>query len=80
MVRLGAAYVPQGNVVFPDLTVLENIRLRGSVSPNGGATEAVVDEVLRIAHRVYVLRGGRIAFDGTPEELQDGDRLGQVFL
>ncbi len=42
--------------------------------------EQKVREILRVSHRVYVLRGGLMTFDGSPEELQNGDRLRQVFL
>ncbi len=42
--------------------------------------EQKVREVLRIAHRVYGLRMGEIVFNGTPEELKQGDTLRKIFL
>lgn len=42
--------------------------------------EQKVLEVLRIANRVYALRMGEIAFEGTPAELQQGERLKKIFL
>jgi branched-chain amino acid transport system ATP-binding protein len=161
MAGLGAAYVPQGNVVFPDLTVSENLQVRASLASRGWKSRAPIDEVLglfpalgtrfrqkagslsggekqllalasalvlrpkllvldepclglapgavvdlferlrqvnegadvtlliveqrvrdllRVAHRIYVLRAGEIAFNGSPEDLQNGDTLRQVFL
>lgn len=35
---------------------------------------------LRIAHRAYVLEGGRVALEGTGEELQADDRVRRVYL
>jgi branched-chain amino acid transport system ATP-binding protein len=40
--------------------------------------EQKVREVLRIAQRVYALRLGGIVFEGTPQELQEGDRLQKI--
>ena len=43
--------------------------------------EQKVREVLRVCKRVYSLRLGRLAFDGMPEELQDGtSKLRDLFL
>ena len=43
--------------------------------------EQKVNEVLRICKRVYFLKNGKIAFEGTPNELMDGSaRLKQLFL
>ncbi len=43
--------------------------------------EQKVREVLRICNRVYSLKLGRLAFDGTPEELQDDKaKLKELFL
>ena len=41
--------------------------------------EQKVREVLKIAHRVYVLRNGRISFDGPASDLDDV-KLRQVYL
>lgn len=43
--------------------------------------EQKVGEVLRISNRVYSLKLGRLAFDGTPEELRDDKaKLKDLFL
>lgn len=42
--------------------------------------EQKVREVLKIADVVHGLRMGRIVFTGTPEELQEGSRLQEIFL
>jgi len=43
--------------------------------------EQKVREVLRICNRVYSLKLGRLAFDGTPEELRDDKaKLKELFL
>ena len=43
--------------------------------------EQKVREVLRISNRVYSLKLGKLAFDGTPEELQDDKaKLKDLFL
>ena len=42
--------------------------------------EQKVRDVLKIADRVYALKLGRIAFEGTPEELEKGEKLKEIFL
>ncbi len=43
--------------------------------------EQKVREVLRVCKRVYSLKLGKLAFDGTPEELQDDKaKLKELFL
>jgi len=42
--------------------------------------EQKVYEVLNVAHRVYVLKLGKVAFEGHPEALLDGDRLRKLYL
>jgi len=157
----GVAYVPQGNRVFTDLTVRENLEMGGVTIPNksrlrtsvdrvlslfpalqsrlrqragtlsGGEKQMValamglmtsprlllldepslglapplvalamshiqrvnrdshvsvliveqkVREVLKIAHRVYVLRNGEVSFTGPSASLRDEARLREVFL
>lgn len=54
------------------------------VSAGRGVTVLIVEqkvrEVLRIAHRVYVLRTGRVSFSGPSEELLDDQTLRRVYL
>jgi len=42
--------------------------------------EQKVREVLKIAHRVCVLRNGRVSFTGRAEELKDDAKLREVYL
>jgi ABC-type branched-subunit amino acid transport system ATPase component len=54
------------------------------ISQDSGVTILIVEqkvrEVLKIAHRVVVLRTGRISFDGSTRELSDDTKLRDVFL
>ena len=161
MLRAGVAYVPQGNRVFTDLTVQENLEMGGTTLPDkralkegmeralalfpalgprlkqragtlsggekqmlalanalilspklllldepslglapplvsealgrlqqisrdSGATVLIVEqkvrEVLKIAHRVYVLRNGQVSFTGPAEALKEDAKLREVYL
>lgn len=42
--------------------------------------EQKVHEILRVSNRVYALRMGEIVFEGTPQQLQQGDTLRKIFL
>lgn len=42
--------------------------------------EQKVREVLKIADQVYALKLGKIVFEGTPEELEEGEKLQEIFL
>jgi branched-chain amino acid transport system ATP-binding protein len=42
--------------------------------------EQKVREVLSIADKVYALRMGQIAFEGTPDEIRHGDNLKRIFF
>ncbi len=54
------------------------------ISRDSGVTVLIVEqkvrEVLKIAHRVYVLRTGRVSFAGPAEQLKDDRRLKKVYL
>lgn len=161
LLRQGVAYVPQGNRVFTDLSVKENLEVAGitlsdnikitegiekaliwfpvlrdllkrragtlsggekqmlalanglvtaprlllldepslglaprlvsealqrikKISQDKGVTVLIVEqkvrEVLKIAHRVYVLRNGQISFQGQAEQLNDAAKLREVYL
>jgi branched-chain amino acid transport system ATP-binding protein len=161
LLRQGVSYVPQGNRVFTDLTVHENLEMGGitlpgkqqlkegmervftlfpalkdklnqragtlsggekqmlalgnalilspklllldepslglapplisealgriqQISRDNGVTVLIVEqkvrEVLKIAHRVYVLRNGRVSFTGPAKELKDDAKLREVYL
>jgi branched-chain amino acid transport system ATP-binding protein len=55
-----------------------------TISQDKGITFLIVEqkvrEVLNIAHRVYVLRGGSVSFTGTSSDLQDDMKLRDVYL
>ncbi len=160
LLRAGVSYVPQGNRVFSDLSVRENLEMAGVTLPNGRLNEGFdrvfvlfpmlkpllgrragtlsggekqmlalanalvlsprlllldepslglspslvvealkriqqisvdsgtavliveqkVREVLKIAHRVLVLRNGNIAFSGLTADLSDENKLRDVYL
>jgi len=161
LLRAGVAYVPQGNRVFTDLTVAENLEMGGitlpkkqqlkegmervfglfpalkdrlkqragtlsggekqmlalsnalilsprvllvdepslglapplvgealgriqQISRDAGMTVLIVEqkvrEVLKIAHRVCVLRNGQVSFEGPAEALKDDAKLKEVYL
>lgn len=42
--------------------------------------EQLVEKALQHAHHCYLVETGRIAWDGTPEELRGGDMLHRVYL
>jgi branched-chain amino acid transport system ATP-binding protein len=46
IVRLGISYVPEGREVFPELTVLENIRMGAYTRTDTGAIKADVEKML----------------------------------
>jgi branched-chain amino acid transport system ATP-binding protein len=46
IVRLGISYVPEGREVFPELTVLENIRMGAFTRTDTGAIKADVEKML----------------------------------
>jgi len=54
------------------------------INQEAGVTILIVEqkvrEVLRIAHRAYGLRLGRIALEGPPASFLEADRLKQLFL
>jgi branched-chain amino acid transport system ATP-binding protein len=60
--RLGMGLVPQGREIFPDLTVLENLRMGEMSSPR--AAEGSVEEILDVFPRLKPLLtrpGGRLS-------------------
>jgi len=60
---------------------LEGIR---QISAESKVTVLIVEqkvrEVLKICHRVYVLRNGQVSFTGPAEELKDDSKLRAVYL
>jgi branched-chain amino acid transport system ATP-binding protein len=55
-----------------------------TISRESGPTVLIVEqkvrEVLKIANRVWVLRTGRVSFEGAAEELKDDAKLREVYL
>jgi ABC-type branched-subunit amino acid transport system ATPase component len=66
LLGLGVAYVPQGNRVFTDLTVYENLEMGGVTLPNGALLKERIERVLtlfpalqsRLRQRAGTLSGG----------------------
>jgi branched-chain amino acid transport system ATP-binding protein len=64
--RVGVAYVPQGNLVFTDLTVYENLEMGGVTLPNKQALSKGIDRVFtlfpvlrdKLKQRAGTLSGG----------------------
>ena len=42
--------------------------------------EQKVREALKICHRAYLLKMGRVAYSGSSSELLAGDRIKEIFL
>ena len=55
-----------------------------TISRDKGVTILIVEqkvrEVLKIAHRVYVLRNGQVSFHGQAGKLNDDSKLRDVYL
>lgn len=66
LLGLGVAYVPQGNRVFTDLTVYENLEMGGVTLPNGARLNEGIERVFtlfpalkpRLRQRAGTLSGG----------------------
>jgi len=65
-------------LVLQAFDVIKNIR------ETFGCTILIVEQKVRdvpkIAHKVYALKLGKIVFEGTPEELETGEKLKEIFL
>ncbi|ANN70183.1 branched-chain amino acid ABC transporter ATP-binding protein/permease [Bordetella bronchialis] len=59
IVRLGVVLVPEGRQVFPDLSVLDNIRLGAFLYPRDGETrvQAMLDRFPRLRERLHQRAG-----------------------
>ena len=58
----------------------ENSRDQSGIRCDRLIVEQKVREILKIAHRVIVLRTERISFDGPATELSNDAKLKEVFL
>lgn len=93
MLALARALVAKPNLLMldePSLGLSPNL-VRGvfekivEINQNTGVSVLIVEqkvrEALRVCKKVYSLKLGKLAFDGTPEELQDNKaRLKDLFL
>jgi branched-chain amino acid transport system ATP-binding protein len=64
--------------------VAEALQRIRTISQDKGVTVLIVEqkvrEVLKIAHRVYVLRNGSVSFRGRSADLQDDAKLREVYF
>ena len=92
MLALGRALIPRPRLLLLDesslglspaliSTAFERIR---QVNSEMGTAVLIVEQkvrkVLKICHRVYGIKLGKVAFDGQPEELMEHEELRKVFL
>src|SRR5205807_1247117 len=68
VVELGVVQVPEGRRVFPEMTVLENLRMGSYIKS------------LRLAHRGYVLETGRMVLSGSGQDLLGNEQVKAAFL
>jgi branched-chain amino acid transport system ATP-binding protein len=52
IVRRKLAYVPQGRIVFPRMTVLENLEMGGYTIGDGGEKQEAIERVMRLFPRL----------------------------
>ena len=73
--RRGLGYVPQGRMIFPDLTVKENLLIGADLDPRGAAEriEATLDDFPRLRERLGQL--GRTLSGGEQQILAIGRAL-----
>ena len=64
--RAGIAYVPEGRLIFPDLTVL--------------LVEHDMDVVFRLAHAITVLHRGAVIADGPPDAVRADPAVQRAYL
>ena len=67
-IRQGIVYVPQGNMVFNDLTVLENLQMGGYILPDKNTLENRIKEVLNLFPEI----GNRTNMDAS--KLSGGEK------
>jgi branched-chain amino acid transport system ATP-binding protein len=92
MLAIGRALMPDPKLLLldePSLGLSPNLisdafeRIQEINKEKGTAiliVEQKVREVLKICHRVYGVKLGKVAFDGKPEELMEDVQLRKVFL
>jgi ABC-type branched-subunit amino acid transport system ATPase component len=59
VLRRGLAYVPQGRIVFPQMTVLENLEMGAYIETNGAHVKAALERVYALFPILHERRGQR---------------------
>ena len=92
MLALARALLPRPKLLMldePSLGLSPNLvgsvfRRIAEINRETGVTVLIVEqkvrEVLKICHRVYSVKLGKVAFSGKPEELADREKLKGLFL
>ena len=83
VLRRGLAYVPQGRVVFPDMTVLENLEMGAYIEREGARVAAALERVYalfpilheRRAQRAGTMSGGEQQMVAIARALMTSPRL-----
>lgn len=64
--------------------VVQAFEIIKNVQKTFGCTILIVEQkvrdVLKISDKVYALKLGKVAFEGTPSELESGEKLKEIFL
>lgn len=64
--------------------VIQAFEIIKNVQKTFGCTILIVEqkvrEVLKIADKIYALKLGKVVFEGTPTELETGEKLKEIFL
>ncbi|MCK4886921.1 MAG: ABC transporter ATP-binding protein [Planctomycetes bacterium] len=92
MLALGRALIPRPKLLLldePSLGLSPNListafeRIQQVNRERGTAiliVEQKVRKVLKICHKVYGIKLGKVVFDGQPEQIRHDERLRQIFL
>jgi branched-chain amino acid transport system ATP-binding protein len=92
MLAMGRALVAKPKIILLDeptlglspLLVVETARVIHEMCKGGGISAILVEQnaeiALRIAHRGYVLEGGRLVIEGLCNELRDSENVKKAYL
>ena len=79
IVSKGITLVPEGRRIFPDMTVLENLKINKQ-----GVTVLLIEQnanmALKTANLGYVMETGRITLHGSGEELLANEAVKAAYL
>jgi branched-chain amino acid transport system ATP-binding protein len=59
IVRLGISHVPEGRRIFPELSVVENLRIGGYSLSQRGKVNGLIDEMLHVFPRLEERKGNK---------------------